>query len=146
MAFGEEYFPTSFKDSVGREYVVHLTVRALMELCAKHDLSLSDLQHPDKLSLNILLDAAEIGTRYQARAKEQSREAFMDAVGDENSIDACNAAAYALINFSLRASKLPAEQCRQKAAECEAKMREMKAGAGSTFTGSLAQSDATQAV
>lgn len=110
--YGEEYLPTNFKDSAGREYTVHITVRTASELCRMHRLGLQDLVSGPAMPFHVLLDAAEIGTRYQSRAKDQSREEFLDSLGDEAAFDATLAAGNALVNFFLRSQKIPAEQAR----------------------------------
>lgn len=128
--FGEEYLPTDFRDSVGREYAIHVTVKVAAEICRRHKLALHDLSQSHRLSFDVLLDVADIGTRYQSKAKEQSKEDFIDAIGDDVVSDVATAAGNALLNFFLRSQKVDKAQCKaladQYAVAQEAAKREVQ--------------------
>lgn len=115
--FGEEYFPTQFRDRHGSEYTVHVTVAIASEISRSHGLTLADLAQAHNLPFHVLLDVAELGTRYSAKARNVDRgetvERFFDAIGEAGAMEAVNAAGNALLGFSLRANRdLTPEQCR----------------------------------
>lgn len=149
MAAGE-YLPTTFRGSSGREYTIHVTIRVAAEVSRIHNMSLHELGKSHFLPLHVLLDVAEIGTRYQSTSAEEGREKFFDSIGDENLQTLALAAGNALINFSLRQRNLPeakkiaiaksiAEKYQEVISIADRALESLIPGDGQMFTGSPGQ-------
>lgn len=107
--FGEEYFPTDFRDARGSRYDIHVTVAVASEISRRHGLTLQDLTQAHGLPFHVLLDVAELGTRHSAKAKNVKRgetpETFLERLGDAGAMEAAQAAGNALLGFSLRGNR-----------------------------------------
>jgi len=138
----EDELPASFTDERGREWNIRLPVPVVYAFCREHKIKLDELIAADEHDVSILLDLAFYGTRYQARAKGQSKSEFLDALEGPSFLAAIGAAGNALLNFSLK--WIPKADRAEKLAEMKRLMA--AAGVGATSSGSAASPESTHSM
>lgn len=118
---------TFFRDERGREWTIKLSVPVVYRFCREHRIRIGEFL-PDALDVGQLLDLAFAGTRYQARAKNQTKEDFFSALEGMAFTAAQEAAANAVVNFILLTS-LPREDRAAAARQAAADVETVKAAA-----------------
>jgi hypothetical protein len=93
--------PTTFTDNRGREWEIKLTIPVVHNFCKANHVALGGF-HPHNLDMSQLLDIAFDGTRYQARAKDQTKDEFFDTLDGEAFTEAIGMACNAVVNFMYR--------------------------------------------